>query len=118
METILREARETRQEEEANEQFEEFIQSGGTEETLNKLLELAQDPLYNPSEDPDFEPLEGSLNYEDLPFYTEDPSSQEVKFNPVSTLGASNIRFSRRKRNIGGNFHSIVYRSYRNWFGF
>ena len=118
VESILEKARSSGQEEVANERLQEFVQSGGTEETLSKLLELAQDPMYDPSQDPDFDPLEGSLNYEELPFYTEDAGSQDAKFNPVSALGASNIRFSRRKRDVGGKFRSIVYRSYRNWFGF
>ena len=118
METILERARSNGQETLANERLQEFVQSGGTEETLSKLLELAQDPMYDPSQDPDFDPLEGSLNYEELPFYTEDLSSQDLKFNPVSSLGTSNLRLSRKKRLIEGNFRSIDYRPYRNWFGF
>ena len=118
VETILEEARSSGQGALANERLQDFVQSGGTEETLSKLLELAKDPMYDPSQDPNFDPLEGSLNYEELPFYTEDPSSQDTKFNPVSSLGASNLRLSRRKRNVGGKVRSIVYRSYRNWFGF
>ena len=118
VETILERARSNGQETLANERLQEFVQSGGTEETLSKLLELAQDPMYDPSQDPDFDPLEGSLNCEELPFYTEDPSSQDLKFNPVSSLGTSNLRLSRKKRLIEGNIRSIDYRSYRNWFGF
>ena len=109
VELLLKQARDNGQEEEANKRLEQFVQSGGTEETLNELLELAKDPLYDPSKDPNFDPLAGSPNYEELPFYTEDPAFQDTKFNPVSALGASNIRYSRRKRDVEGKFGCCLF---------
>ena len=93
------------------ESFRQFVSSGGTDETLNKLLELAKDPLYDPSNDPNFDPLEGSLNYEELPFYTEDPQQQDVKFNQLTPLRSFSSRLSRKKRDDQeGNYRFFFYR--------
>ena len=93
------------------ESFCQFVSSGGTDDTLNKLLELAKDPMYDPSNDPDFDPLEGSLNYEELPFYTEDPYHHDVKFNELTPLRSISSRLSRKKRNDHeGNYRFFVFR--------
>ena len=92
------------------ESFRQFVSSGGTDETLNKLLELAKDPMYDPSNDPNFDPLEGSLNYEELPFYTEDPNQHDIKFNKLTLLGSFSSRLSRKKRDDHeGSYRSFVY---------
>ena len=105
IEMLIRQAQHSGKEEEVGERLQQFANSGGSEETLDKLLELAKDPLYDPSLDPEFDPLEGSPNYQNLPFYTEDPAHHDVKLNPVSTFGSFSARFSRKRRGVPGGKH-------------
>ena len=76
---------------------------------MDKLLELAKDPLYDPSLDPEFDPLEGSPNYQNLPFYTEDPVHHDVNLNLVSTFGSFSARFSRKRRAVPGGKHFSLF---------
>ena len=105
----MKEAERRGREEEVGERFQQFVKSGGSDETLNKLSELAQDPLYDPSKDPEFDPLEGSLHYQELPFYTEDPRQQDVNLNPLSKSGSFSSRLSRRKRDIDEGKYLTVH---------